>query len=75
MDYVTGVSQCPLLDDTPTASSLKIHWVRQDKLILSAILASTFSTITPLIATAKTSYEARKKLNNMYASHLRTRAM
>ncbi|KAF5469012.1 hypothetical protein F2P56_013117 [Juglans regia] len=75
MDYVTGDSHCPLSDGTPTSSSRKTHWVRQDKLILSAILASTSSTITPLIATAKTSHEAWKKLNNMYASRSRTRAM
>jgi hypothetical protein len=32
-------------------------------------------TITPLIATAKTSYEAWKKLNTLYASRSGTRAM
>lgn len=56
-------------------SSQKTHWVRQDKLILSVILASTSPTITPLIATAKTSQEVWKKLNNMYASCSWTRAM
>ncbi|KAL6321118.1 hypothetical protein AAG906_012890 [Vitis piasezkii] len=61
MDYVTSES--------------KHHWVRQDKLILSAILASTSPTITSLIATAKTSYDAWKKLSTMYASKSRTRAM
>ncbi|KAE8728752.1 hypothetical protein F3Y22_tig00004072pilonHSYRG00090 [Hibiscus syriacus] len=75
LDYVTGLSVCPSSDGTPS-SSLKItHWVRQDKLILSALLASTSTTITPLIATAKTSHEAWKKLNHMYASRSRMRAM
>jgi hypothetical protein len=53
----------------------KTHWVRQDKLILSAILASTSPTITPLITSSKTSYEAWKKLHHMYASKSRTYAM
>ncbi|KAF5468595.1 hypothetical protein F2P56_012738 [Juglans regia] len=75
MDYVNGNSQCPSSDGTPSSIAQKNHWVRQDKLILSAILASTSPTITPLIATAKTSYEAWKKLSTMYASKSRTRAM
>ena len=51
------------------------HWVRQDKLILSAIFASTSTTITPLIAASKTSHEAWKKLHHMYASKSRMRAI
>jgi hypothetical protein len=75
LDYVTGLSVCPSSDGT-FPSALKItHWVRQDKLILSAILASTSTTITPLIATTKTSHEAWKKLNHMYVSRSRMRAM
>ena len=75
LDYVTGLSVCPSSDGTPH-SALKItHWVWQDKLILSAILASTSNSITPLIATTKTSHEAWKKLNHMYASRSRMRAM
>uniref|UniRef100_A0A2N9HE87 Reverse transcriptase Ty1/copia-type domain-containing protein n=1 Tax=Fagus sylvatica TaxID=28930 RepID=A0A2N9HE87_FAGSY len=59
-----------------TADELrKTHWVRQDKLILSAILASTSPSITPLIATAKTSHGAWTKLKTLYASRSRTRAM
>ncbi|XP_041017987.1 uncharacterized protein LOC121260215 [Juglans microcarpa x Juglans regia] len=53
----------------------KTHWVRQDNLILSDILTSTVTTVTPLISIAKTSHEAWKKLNAMYASKLRTRAV
>jgi hypothetical protein len=53
----------------------KKRWVRQDKLILSAILASTSPSITPLIAITKTSHEAWKKLSTLYASKSRTRAM
>jgi hypothetical protein len=43
--------------------------------MLSAILASTSPSITPLIATTKTSHEALKKLLTLYASKSRTRAM
>ena len=75
MDYITSESRCPPSDGTPPSIAKKHHWVRQDKLILSAILASTSPTITSLIATAKTSYDAWKKLSTMYVSKSRTRAM
>ena len=75
LDYVNGESQCPLSDGTPQSTANKNRWVRQDKLILSAILASTSPSITPLIATTKTSHEAWKKLSTLYASKSRTRAM
>ncbi|RVW26826.1 Retrovirus-related Pol polyprotein from transposon RE2 [Vitis vinifera] len=68
MDYITSESRCPPSDGTPPSIAKKHHWVRQDKLILSAILASTSPTITSLIATAKTSYDAWKKLSTMYVS-------
>ncbi|KAE8686947.1 Acyl-CoA oxidase 4 [Hibiscus syriacus] len=66
---------CPSSAGTVADALHKTHWVRQDKLILSAILASTSSSITPFIATAKTSHEVWKKLKNLYASRSRTRAM
>ncbi|XP_012854081.1 PREDICTED: uncharacterized protein LOC105973593 [Erythranthe guttata] len=75
IDYVEGTFLCP--SSTGAAADLlrKNHWIRQDKLILSALLASTSPSITPLIATAKTSHEAWKKLKTLYASRSRTRAM
>jgi hypothetical protein len=54
LDFVTGDHPCPSATNTSTSSSHKSHWVQQDKLILSAILASTTPTITPFISTAKT---------------------
>ncbi|KAF5454350.1 hypothetical protein F2P56_024022 [Juglans regia] len=69
------LEKCPSPVGTSSTELNKTHWVRQDKLILSAILASTSTTITPLIATAKTSHEAWKKLNHMYANKSRTQAM
>jgi hypothetical protein len=75
LNYVNGESQCPPSDGTPQSVAKKNRWVRQDKLILSAILASTSPSITPLIAITKTSHEAWKKLSTLYASKSRTRAM
>ena len=51
LDYVNGTLQCPSSAGTAADELHKTHWVRQDKLILSAILASTSPSITPLIAT------------------------
>lgn len=68
LDYVNGVFQCPSPVGRSSSDLNKTHWVCQDKLILSAIFASTSTGITPLIATFKTSHEAWKKLNHMYAS-------
>ena len=73
LDYVQDTIWCPFSVDT-VADELT-DWVRQDKLILSAILASTSPSITPLIAIAQTSHDAWTKLKNLYASRSRTRAM
>ncbi|GFS36632.1 hypothetical protein Acr_00g0047070 [Actinidia rufa] len=75
LDYVEGTLQCPSSAGIAADELCKTHWVRQDKLILSAILASTSPSITPLIATEKTSHEAWKKLQTLYASRSRTCAM
>uniref|UniRef100_A0A2N9F5Y1 CCHC-type domain-containing protein n=1 Tax=Fagus sylvatica TaxID=28930 RepID=A0A2N9F5Y1_FAGSY len=77
IDFVTGVKKCPAIDTTdPTASkSANSHWVRQDKLILHAILASTSTNITPLLAAYKISHEAWTALTRLYAGKSRTRAM
>lgn len=75
LNYVTSDHPYPQTDATPTSTLQKTHWVKQDKLILSAILASTTTTITPLISTTKTSKKAWQKSNTMYASKSRTKAM
>lgn len=75
LDYEEGILQCLISTGTAADELCKTHWIRQDKLILSAILASTSPSITPLIATAKTSHDAWNKLKNLYASRSRTRAM
>ncbi|XP_057493156.1 uncharacterized protein LOC130778644 [Actinidia eriantha] len=75
LDYVEGALQCPSSAGTVADELRKTHWVRQGKLIVSAILASTSPSITPLIAMAKTSHEAWKKLKTLYAGRSRIRAM
>ena len=75
LNYVEGTLRCPFFAATHADELHKNHWVRQYKLILSAILASTSPSITPLIATVKTSHGAWKKLKTLYASRSRTRAM
>ena len=76
IDFVTGANPCPAIDsansDSKTANS---HWIRQDKLILHAILASTSTTITPLLAAHKTSHEAWTTLTRLYTRKSRTRVM
>ena len=75
LDYVTGNNPSPPPSDSSTTNPQKTHWIRQDKLIPSAILASTTSTITLFISATHTSQQAWKKLHTMYASKSRTRAM
>jgi transposase InsO family protein len=77
LDFVTGVKKCPAIDASNSAASkaANSHWVRQDKLILHAILASTSTTITPLLVAYKTSHEAWTALTRLYAGKSRTRAM
>ena len=61
LDYVQGTLRCPSSTGTVADELRKTHWVRQDKLILSAILASKSPSITPLIATAQTSHDSLDK--------------
>ena len=75
LDYVQGVSQCPSPVSTSSTELNKTHWVWQDKLILSVILASTSTIITPIIVTAKTSHKAWEKLHHMYANKSRITAI
>ena len=72
---MSGDNPPPPPSDSSTTNPQKTHWIRQDKLILSAILASTTSIITPFISATHTSQQAWKKLHTMYASKSRTRTM
>ncbi|KAF5479314.1 hypothetical protein F2P56_000147 [Juglans regia] len=77
MNFVTGDLPCLAIDAENSAASkaANYRWIRQDKLILHALLASTSTTITPLLASCKTSHEAWNKLTCLYAGKSRTRAM
>ena len=77
IDFVTDVKKCLAIDATNSTASkaANSHWVRQDKLILHAILASTSITITHLLVAYKTSHEAWIALNRLYTGKSRTRAM
>ncbi|XP_042954636.1 uncharacterized protein LOC122291050 [Carya illinoinensis] len=77
MDFVTGDLQCPAInvENSATSKAANSCWICQDKLILHALLASTSTTITPLIASSKTSHEAWNKLTRLYAGKSCTRVM
>jgi hypothetical protein len=79
MGYLDGTLTCPspiLTENGPEKVNPSYSpWIRQDKLLLSAILASLSDTIIPFIASAKTSREAWSKLGTMYAKPSRGRVM
>lgn len=77
IDFVTGDKKCPAIDELNyfASKAANSQWICQDKLILHAILASTSTTITPLLAAHKTSHEAWTTLTRLYAGKSRTRVM
>jgi hypothetical protein len=77
MNFVTGDLQCPAIDteNSTVFKAANSRWIRQDKLILHALLASTSTPITPLFTLCKTSYKAWNKLTCLYAGKSPTRAM
>ena len=64
--YVDGTKPCPPAT-SPTPNPANILWIRQDQLILNAIIGSLSPTIIPFVATAKTSQAAWTILANTYA--------
>ena len=68
--YVDGSKPCPSTtfnqNNTIIPSPAHIIWIRQDQLILNALVGSFFPTIIPFIAQAKTSQEAWTILANTY---------
>ncbi|KAI5328775.1 hypothetical protein L3X38_028172 [Prunus dulcis] len=71
MGYVDGSSLCP----STTQPVLRTFWIRQDQLLLHAILASVSPQVISLIASAKTSKEAWDKLLRLFASKARARVL
>ena len=75
--FVDGSKPCPpatLTDNRTTTPNPAYNiWVRQDQLILNALIGSLSPTIIPFIARAKTSQEAWTILANTYAKPSRGR--
>ncbi|KAF8396968.1 hypothetical protein HHK36_018605 [Tetracentron sinense] len=73
MGYLDGTLSCPSLSGASTADHAAVkaaysHWIRQDKLLLNAILAGVSEGVVSHIATTETSMEAWKTLTRLYAS-------
>lgn len=77
LGYVDGSKPCPAATITQNATTRPNPdyniWIRQDQLILNAIVGSISPTIIPFIAQAKTSREAWTILANTYAKPSRGR--
>jgi hypothetical protein len=61
IDLILRATKCPSVPTNstqPGTNTVTTLWFRQDQLLLNAILASISDSISPLIATAKTSVEA-----------------
>ncbi|KAL5744435.1 hypothetical protein ACOSQ2_027551 [Xanthoceras sorbifolium] len=71
LGYVDGSKPCPaatLIQRNITTPNLAhFIWIRQDQLILNAIIGSHSLIIIPLVAQTKTSHEAWTILANTYA--------
>ncbi|XP_021834446.1 uncharacterized protein LOC110774211 [Prunus avium] len=75
LGYLDGTHPCPPKPATVSPTSPHTLWVRQDQLLLHAILASVSEQVISLIATTTTSKVAWEKLNQLYASKARSRVM
>ena len=71
LGYIDGSKPCPSAtitdNNTTTPNPAHLLWVRQDQLILNAIIGSISPNIIPFVATAKTSKEAWITLANTCA--------
>ena len=77
LGYIDGSKPCPpanlTVNTTTRENPAHNFWVRQDQLILNALIGSLSPTIIPFIARAKTSKEAWTILSNTYAKPSRGR--
>ena len=75
--YIDGSTPCPpnpiLVDNVTITNPSHKFWIRQDKLLLNALIGSLSPTIIPFIACAKTAQEAWNILANTYAKPSRGR--
>ncbi|GMY39521.1 Retrovirus-related Pol polyprotein from transposon RE1, partial [Fagus crenata] len=79
LGYLDGSLACPLrsvvTNGISTVNPAYTFWLRQDQLLLHAIIASVSESITPFVASSQTSREAWDRLSTLYASRSRTRIM
>ncbi|KAK0603490.1 hypothetical protein LWI29_005537 [Acer saccharum] len=79
MGFIDGNHPCPpatiTVGDISTPNSAYHLWVRQDQLLLNAILGSISPSIIPFIASAKTAHDAWTALANTYAKPSRGHIM
>lgn len=77
LGYVDGTKPCPeqtvKSGNTTSPNPAYSAWVRQDQLILNAIVGSLSSNIVPFISTSKTSKHAWDILASIYAKPSRGR--
>lgn len=77
--YVDGSYLCPpstvLIDNKSEPNPLHAQWIRQDQLILSAIIGSVSPTLIPFIAAATTSRGAWDILASIYGRSSRGRIL
>jgi hypothetical protein len=75
--YIDGSTPCPpktiTADNITTTNPSHKLWIRQDKLLLNALIGSISPTIIPFIACAGTTQEAWTILANTYAKPSRGR--
>ena len=71
LGYIDGTNPAPLItvnvNDTITPNSTYSSWLRQDQLILNALIGSLSLAIIPFITCVITSHEAWAILTNAYA--------
>jgi hypothetical protein len=78
IDLILWATKCPSVPTNstqPGTNTVTTLWFHQDQLLLNAILASISDSISPLIATAKTSVEVWLRLTQLYANWSCTRVM
>ncbi|KAJ0980702.1 hypothetical protein J5N97_008957 [Dioscorea zingiberensis] len=77
LGFIDGSKPCPpatlIQDNTTRPNPSYVLWIRQDQLILNALIGSISPTIIPFIAQATTSRQAWTILANTYAKPSRGR--
>lgn len=79
LGFIDGTKPCPpstvMHNGVSTPNPDYLLWIRQDQLLLNAIIGSLTPSLISFIATAKTSYDAWTTLSNTYAKPTRGRIL